>query len=61
MNIDSQSGGQSIQYPTHSTTSHEQRIVQIVGDILENKEEDIFHVFTKIKRKNEELKLNTYT
>ena len=60
MNIDSQSGEQSLQSPTQSTTSHEQQIVQIVGGILENKEEYIFHVFSEIKRKNDELKLNTY-
>lgn len=60
MNVDSQSGEQSIQSPTQSITSHEQQIVQVVGRILKNKEEDIFHVFSEIKRKNEELKLNTY-
>lgn len=61
MNIDAQSYEYSIQYPTQSTTSHEHKIVQIVGSTPENKEEDIFHIFSEIKRKNEELKLNTYT
>jgi len=40
MNVDSLSREQSIQSPTQSTTSHEQQIVQHVGGITENKEED---------------------
>ncbi len=55
-----QSSGQSTQSPTHSTTSHEQQVIQTNGDILKG-EEDIFHVLSEIKRRNEELKLNTYT
>jgi len=61
MDIDSQSSGKSIQSQTQSTTSHEQHIVQITGGIPQNKEEDIFHVFSEIKRKNESLKLNIST
>jgi len=56
-----QSGEQSTKSPTHSTTSHEQQVIQTSGGIPKDNEEDIFHVFSEIKRRNEELKLSTYT
>ena len=49
-----QSGGQSTQSPTHSTTSHEHQVIQTSEGSQKDKE-DIFHVFSEIKKNNEEL------
>ena len=56
-----QSGGKSTQSPTHPPTSHEQHVIQISEGNQKDKEDDFFQFFGEIKKKNEELKLNTYT
>lgn len=50
--IFTQPGGQTTQSPTHSTTSHEQQMIQTNKYSQKDKEEDIFHIFREIKKKN---------
>ena len=57
--LHTQSSALSTQSPTHSTTSQEQKVTKTIGSTQKDKKEDIFHVFSDIKKKNEELKLKT--